>query len=298
MVSGMLSTVSVSQIKKDENGRDTGYVITDDGSKFDVYKNDENWYRTEDGTMVDESLVTPYYEYSIGSYITQEVSSITLSVVNSDEIASAIRIGIVDDSATMSLISDKIALSGDTILGAMSAKTANIGGISIGNGKITTVSGDDDSTGMASGQTSTFCLDGTTGGFSANGAYIKGEIIADSGKIGGFDIDGSLLKVKSGEPGKTNDTIALLNGSDYLINENKGGLIIAAGINKSMLLYRYTTLEYGNNIPNEIFIDTRYTVSSSTTSTYRIKAYSANIDNETKKITSCNELNGDFRYEI
>lgn len=215
IMSGMLKSVSVLVPARDEHGRETGYIEMNN-VKYDVYNENGVWVIADSGVIVGEGVeVEPYYECSIGSYISQTANDITLEVLDDSGKTAGLRASIVGDEATMSLMADKIAMSGNVIMGAMSALTANIGGILIGDGVIETVSGETDTTGIGSAQTCSFRLDGRTGKITAENAEIKGTIKADSG----FFNNGTLNNVTIN--GSISNPVILYRGTVIeLLNEN------------------------------------------------------------------------------
>ena len=206
--SGMIRSVSDMVAKTDDYGCVLGYVVVEEtDERIELYKriNDDVhesvmdlepnvWYKLGTREKLSEELqplASAYYSFKMGSYISQKADEVVMSVVNDTGKTAAIRLAIADDTATMGMIADKIIMSGNVIMGAMSALTANIGGILIGDGQIKTIKGVEDKTGMSTGQTSTFHLDGRTGGFSASGAYIRGAIQATSLTLCGKGENGS-----------------------------------------------------------------------------------------------------------
>lgn len=200
-VSGMVRSVSDLVIKTDAYGP-IAYTIGNDEKGIEdglrVYKpeyigieSEHPWTNIDGSIGYAETDVVGEYSTEMMSYISQKADEVVMSVVNDTGKTAAIRLAIADDTATMGMIADKIIMSGNVIMGAMSALTANIGGILIGDGEIKTIKGVDDKTGMGSEQTSTFHLDGRTGGFSASGAYIRGAIQATSLTLCGKGENGS-----------------------------------------------------------------------------------------------------------
>lgn len=458
--SGMIRSVSDMVAETDEYGCVLGYVVVEEtNERIELYKriNDDVhdsvmdlepniWYKIGTREKLSEELqplASSYYSFKLGSYISQKADEAVISVVDNSGKTAAIRAAVSGDTALVGIVADKIVMSGNVIMGAMSALTANIGGILIGDGEIKTIKGVGDSTGIGSGQTSTFHLDGRTGGFSATGAYIRGNIIATSLKLGDTTIedylrsqipdeenirnviqsfvesdefksmldDGLITQVElddalshlsgltkeqidevrnmfddiempkvsktvdengfltvtyqngTGEPvtwktvesgdylvanvtygdgsedgksflvskdglleaknaviygkifasegliggfnigpntldiysGNTKSVTAFLNGSNEYYDNEKGNLILGAGVNKGKTLHEYTTSNNSAGI-NQIFLDTVYRVTSSVTKTLRIKAYTGTTDGNILK--TCEAISGDVRYEI
>lgn len=123
------------------------------------------------GTRYDEN-VFPDYITGIFSYIQQASSAINLTVTSGD-IISALRLEVSEDGSLIYMTADKVMIDADVIAQALTAKTANIGGVHIGNGMIYAGSG-----------SSYWALDGR-GNLYANNAALRGSISADSGYFRG-----------------------------------------------------------------------------------------------------------------
>ena len=203
-----------------------------------VWKGDDGIWRDSNGVAYDEEDVIVHWSQEIGSYIQQQASSVTISVMNSSGLTAAIQAAIErgengEEESVIKLISDKLVITGDMIANAISAKTANIGGILIGDGKIECVktnngrplfllNGDDGSLYAQNAE-----IEGT---IRATGGYFKGELMANTGKIGGFTIENNQL-VGSG------DTAILKGGASYDVDED----LFKIGLNRSekIVLYAY-----------------------------------------------------------
>lgn len=188
-VSGMVRSVSDMVVRTDENGNQLGYIEIN-GANRDVVKLGQAWYLMDTNEPVDSKEVVPYYSYSIGSYISQTANEAIMSVVDDTGKTAAIRAAISGDTALIGLVADKVVMDADVVMRALSAKTASIGGIQIGKGKISAVR-DYDQYGHEFGVPDAFVLDGITGGFSATNAYIEGKIKATEGELEKVVIKGS-----------------------------------------------------------------------------------------------------------
>ena len=137
--SGKISTVTNLLASTDPNGDIQHWVSGETGEEIRVYKIDDGVWNDDGGNVYPDSRVYVHYSETLGSYINQEVSSITMSVMGKDNMTAAIRLAVEEDAekggeAIISLVADKVVIDADIIAKAISAKTANIGGIMIGNG--------------------------------------------------------------------------------------------------------------------------------------------------------------------
>ena len=177
--SGKLSTVANLTAETDENGNImyfvSGGMVT---TPRRVYLDEEGKWRDTDGTEYEKERVYVNWSQVIGSYIQQQASSITMSVMNSSGLTAAIKLAIErgengEEESIIKLVSDKIVITGDMIAGAISANTANIGGIHMGMGQVW-------SEAKNGNGTAKFRLDGVTGTLYASDADISGTIHAKS----------------------------------------------------------------------------------------------------------------------
>lgn len=178
--SGKLSTVASLTAQVDEEGNVMYFVSGSTDSESDdirVWKGEDGVWRDANGTSYKEEEVTVHYSKMMASYIQQQTSSITMSIVGED-LTAAIKLAITEDSSVISMIADEVVIDADLIAKAISAKTANIGGILIGDGKIECMKTD------GRGQP-LFLLDGHDGSLYAKNAYIEGEVRATSGQFNG-----------------------------------------------------------------------------------------------------------------
>lgn len=183
---GKLSTVANLTAKRDSNG-DIIYWASGAPSVSPVRvwrQSDGKWYDTQNSTNGNEYKdAQVYVEWSteMASYIQQQSSAITLSVMNDSGLTAAIKAGISEDEAFITMVAQTVYIDADVIAKAISAKTANIGGIMIGNGIIECMA-------RKHGKPY-FSLDGTDGSLYAQNAHIEGAITATTLKIGSTDID-------------------------------------------------------------------------------------------------------------
>lgn len=195
IASGKLSTVSTMVAETDTFGNIIYYVSAGTPeSKTEIIVHKENgktdasgnpyWFDAN-GNRYENSKVYVHYGSTLDSYIQQQASAVTIAVTDNKERMAGIMLGLLDESESdgsyLNMIADKIAIKGDVIMGAMSAKTADIGGIEIGDGRIQTTKTGKDGNPM-------FKLDGNDGSLLASNANIRGVINADSGSIGGLEI--------------------------------------------------------------------------------------------------------------
>ena len=239
--SGKLSTVASLTAQVDDEGNVMYFVSGSTDSESDdirVWKGDDGIWRDSNGVAYEEEEVIVHWSQEIGSYIQQQASSITMSVMNSTGLTAAIKLAIErgengEEESVIKLISDKLVITGDMIAKAISAETANIGGILIGDGKIECVAKKDGNP--------FFLLNGKDGSLYAQNAiiygeinaskgYFNGELMANTGKIGGFTIENNQL-VGSG------DTAILKGGASYDVDED----LFKIGLNRSekIVLYAY-----------------------------------------------------------
>ena len=177
--SGKLSTVANLTAETDIDGNImyfvSGGMVT---TPRRVYLDEEGKWRDTDGTEYEKERVYVNWSQVLGSYIQQRASSITMSVMNSSGLTAAIKLAIErgengEEESIIKLVSDKIVITGDMIAGAISANTANIGGIHMGMGQVW-------SEAKNGNGTAKFRLDGVTGTLYASDADISGTIHAKS----------------------------------------------------------------------------------------------------------------------
>lgn len=180
--SGKLSTVANLTAETDGEGNIIYYVSGVTGEEIRVTKNLDGKWLDASGYEYNEERVYVHWSQEIGSYIQQQASSVTISVMNSSGLTAAIKAAIErgengKEESVIKLISDKLVITGDMIAKAISAETANIGGILIGNGEIKCVA--------TRGGKPLFLLNGRDGSLYAQNAYIEGTVRATSGQFNG-----------------------------------------------------------------------------------------------------------------
>ena len=180
--SGKLSTVANLTAETDGEGNIIYYVSGVTGEEIRVTKNLDGKWLDASGYEYNEERVYVHWSQEIGSYIQQQASSVTISVMNSSGLTAAIKAAIErgengKEESVIKLISDKLVITGDMIAKAISAETANIGGILIGNGKIECIA--------TKGGKPLFLLNGHDGSLYAQNAYIEGTVRATSGQFNG-----------------------------------------------------------------------------------------------------------------
>lgn len=275
--SGKLSTVANLTAETDGEGNIIYYVSAVTGDEFIVSKTSDGEWVDAFGTTYADERVYVHWSQTIGSYIQQQASSVTMSVMNSSGLNAAIKLAIQRDDdgeeeSVIKLISEKLVITGDMIANAISATTANIGNILIGNGKIECAKIDEKD------NKPYFLLDGHEGFLYAKNAdiegtiratsgYFKGELMANTGKIGGFTLsDNRLMVSRDGE-----ESIAYLNGSSEYSDGERGTIILAAGIyTGATTYYKYVTRDYGADI---IYTKRRYSYNSGDTNNTEVIAY-------------------------
>lgn len=178
--SGKISTVASLTAQVDGEGNIMYFVSGSTNSESDdirVWKGDDGVWRDANGVTYKEEDVIVHYSNMIASYIQQQTSAITMSVMGEDSLTAAIKLAISGDSSIISMVADEVVIDADVIAKAISAKTANIGGIMIGNGIIKC---DKNKGGLP-----LFSLDGHDGSLYAQNAYIEGTVRATSGQFKG-----------------------------------------------------------------------------------------------------------------
>ena len=199
---GKLSSVSDLIGGTDENGNYVFYAKR--GEEEVIVTKDENGkWKDEYGNVYETKDLYIKYSPIITSYIQQTSSSITMSVINDSGLTAGIAMKLSGDTSFINLVADQVNIDAEVIANALSANSANIGGISIGKGSITSTN---------------FNID-SNGNLSATNATIKGNITADEGKIGGFTINDGVLTCEENNKGETN---LILDGKEGLIIANKG----------------------------------------------------------------------------
>lgn len=362
--SGKLSTVASLTAQVDGEGNVMYFVSGSTDSESDdirVWKGDDGIWRDSNGVAYKEEDVIVHWNQKMGSYIQQQASSVTISVMNSSGLTAAIKTAIErgengEEESVIKLISDKLVITGEMIANAISAKTANIGGILIGNGriecaktkgalpffllngydgslyaqnayiegtvkatsgefngaitatsltlgpkygdktitdyiddkvpldgfvKIDTPYGDSGNSASTSVRIST---DGLLqaqnaiihGKIFASEGYFKGELMANTGKIGGFTLTDNRLMVSNDNFDKS---IAYLNGSSDYSDGERGTIILAAGVKNGSTYYKYTCNE--DKEYSTIYTKKQYSINSGDTAGCQVEAYKYDADTGT-----------------
>lgn len=275
--SGKLSTIASLTAQVDDEGNVMYFVSGSTDSASDdirVWKDDNGIWRDSNGVAYDEKDVIVHWSQEIGSYIQQQASSITMSVMNSSGLTAAIEAAIErgengEEESVIKLISNKLIITGDMIANAISAKTANIGGILIGDGKIECV--------KTNNGHPLFLLNGDNGSLYAQNADIEGNIIATSGKIGGFTLSENRLMVSRN--GNYDESVAYLNGSSTYSDSERGTIILAAGISSGRTYHKYTSSQ--DKEYSTIYTKKKYLISNGDESGCEVEAYEYKEDMRT-----------------
>lgn len=275
--SGKLSTIASLTAQVDDEGNVMYFVSGSTDSESDdirVWKDDNGIWRDSNGVAYDEKDVIVHWSQEIGSYIQQQASSITMSVMNSSGLTAAIEAAIErgengEEESVIKLISNKLIITGDMIANAISAKTANIGGILIGDGKIECV--------KTNNGRPLFLLNGDNGSLYAQNADIEGNIIATSGKIGGFTLSENRLMVSRN--GNYDESVAYLNGSSTYSDGERGTIILAAGISSGRTYHKYTSSQ--DKEYSTIYTKKKYLISNGDESGSEVEAYEYKEDMRT-----------------
>ena len=311
--SGKLSTVSNLTAETDADGNIIYYVSGETMGEKRVYlrkkDNSENpewgWFDT-DNTEYPKEQVYVNWSQVIGSYIQQQASSVTISVMNTSGLTAAIKAAIQrgengEEESVIDLISDKVVVTGEMIAKGLRANYAQLGGINLSMGEIWSEATDADGSPMfrLDGRTNAgtlyatnaeikgkirateLILDSTNesidclvqdmidedcvvldrtfgntvnpaendptvkisrdGLLTAKNAIIDGTIYAKKGEIGGFSLDRNLLSTYDATD--STNPIAILNGSDTYKDDDKGKLILGAGVDTTN---KFKTRIYSN----------------------------------------------------
>lgn len=287
--SGMLSTVASLTAELDENGDVKFYVSAGTSGVYDppivVKRIDDGnggFYYLHEDTNTKFTEAYTKLSTQMASYIQQEISGITLSVVNGEGLTAAIKLAIKetpegDEEPIITMIAKEVVISADLIAGAISAVSANIGGIAIGNGIIESL-GNNSNKFKLDGKNGTITANNVSlsgsvyatngvfsgtvyanaGSFSGNvcatNGIFKGTIQANDGKIGGFELSESTLNVKNGD-----SIVSYIDGG----TTNEEMPMMALGLKKTDEICFYS---YVGNIPpgggtdgaNKIYIKEKF----------------------------------------
>ena len=178
--SGKLSTVASLTAQVDDEGNVMYFVSGSTDSESDdirVWKDDNDIWRDSNGVAYDEEDVIVHWSQAMASYIQQQTSAITMSVMGEDNLTAAIKLAISGDSSIISMVAEEVVIDANVIARAISAETANIGGILIGDGRIECM--------KTNNGRPLFSLNGHDGSLYAQNAYIEGTVRATSGQFNG-----------------------------------------------------------------------------------------------------------------
>ena len=178
--SGKLSTVASLTAQVDDEGNVMYFVSGSTDSESDdirVWKDDNDIWRDTNGVAYAEEDVIVHWSQAMASYIQQQTSAITMSVMGEDNLTAAIKLAISGDSSIISMVAEEVVIDANVIARAISAETANIGGILIGDGRIECM--------KTNNGRPLFSLNGHDGSLYAQNAYIEGTVRATSGQFNG-----------------------------------------------------------------------------------------------------------------
>lgn len=178
--SGKLSTVASLTAQVDDEGNVMYFVSGSTDSESDdirVWKDDNDIWRDSNGVAYDEEDVIVHWSQAMASYIQQQTSAITMSVMGEDNLTAAIKLAISGDSSIISMVAEEVVIDANVIARAISAETANIGDILIGDGRIECM--------KTNNGRPLFLLNGHDGSLYAQNAYIEGTVRATSGQFNG-----------------------------------------------------------------------------------------------------------------
>ena len=270
--SGKISTVASLTAQVDGEGNVMYFVSGSTDSESDdirVWKGNDGVWRDTNGVTYKEEDVIVHYSNMMRSYIQQQTSAITMSVVGEGNLSAAIKLAISEDSSIISMVAKEVVIDANVIANAISAKTSNIGGILIGDGKIECVKTNNDRP--------LFLLDGGDGSLYAQNADIEGNIIATSGKIGGFTLSKNRLMVSRN--GNYDESVAYLNGSSTYSDSERGTIILAAGISSGRTYHKYTSSQ--DKEYSTIYTKKKYLISNGDESGCEVEAYEYKEDMRT-----------------
>lgn len=180
--SGKLSTVAQLMAETDSDGNIL-YFVSGDSFEERVYKNENGQWVDATGGVWDDGRVYAKYSTVMQSWFQQQANEISIGIEDKvKELVAGIDLSFSGDESYIKLIADKVVIDADMIAKAISAKTANIGGILMGDGIIQSLKKEDDGTPY-------FLLDGENGKIYAQDAVLKGAITATTLYVGSDKID-------------------------------------------------------------------------------------------------------------
>ena len=141
--SGQLRTVADLTINRDSNGDPIFYYIASgQTNKVRVYyrgrdNQGKNWFSTSKTASTPKYTDFVYPDYMTGafSYLNQKANSIEMAVSSGDVLA-AFAMQATPDGSKINMTADRVFMDSDVFAKAISAKTANMGGIKMGYGVI------------------------------------------------------------------------------------------------------------------------------------------------------------------
>lgn len=138
--SGKMSTVSSMIAETNADGTPIYYVSAETGVEIVVTKTETGEFVDTDGNVYPSHRGYVHYGEMLASYIRQTASSMTLSVMNEDNMTAAIKLAIVDSGdgpeGIITMVAEEVVIDADIIAKAISAKSANIGGVILDYGSI------------------------------------------------------------------------------------------------------------------------------------------------------------------
>lgn len=209
--SGKISSVSTLMAETDADGNIMYFASGETSYEERVFKNSQNqWVGSISNQIWDDKWVYVHFSNVIASYIQQQSSAITLSVMGDGDVTAAIKAAIEGDKSIITMIANEVVIDANMIAKAISAKTANIGGILLGDGQVKCMATKNDKP--------LFLLDGKTGKLYAQDAEITGSITATSLTLGGGEtIDDYINNRIPSETPTIDDITGIVSG--YLKSE-------------------------------------------------------------------------------
>ena len=141
--SGKLSTVANLVAETDENGNvlyfaSGGTKGEDNFWEIPVFKNeDETWSDSTGELIFNKDQIYAKFSQTVGSWFQQKSDEISLGIKDElKDLAAGITMSFSGDESFIKMVADNIVISGDMIAEALSAKSGNIGGIMLGEGKV------------------------------------------------------------------------------------------------------------------------------------------------------------------
>ena len=285
--SGKISTVTNLVAKTDANGEIEYWISGTTGEEIRVSRTENGSWVDNRGNFYNDNRVYVHYSDTLGSYIQQEVSAISMSVMGKDNVTAAIQLAVKEDAdnggeAIINMVANKVVIDADMIARAITAKTANIGGIMIGDGYIKSMS--------EIGGKPSFFINGRTGSIYGQNVEVTGKINALEGSIGAVDIDSEKLTIKDklgndNSDDAYNGVVAFLNGGDDYSNKINGKLIFASGFSdKREELYEYESSKQNVDY-NTIYLTKKYSHEDNVSPDDPLLAYELDENNNFIEIT-------------